>query len=121
TADGPVFSAPIRDALGELPGVDLAVAYGVRPDGAEQELAIAAVTLRKGHRLNARELGRALGGVPAEQRPSIVQVVKEIPVTTWYRPITAPLREAGVPRPGETRQAWYRDAQKDAYRPLTPE
>ena len=35
TADGPVFSAPIRDALGELPAVDLAVAYGVRPEGAE--------------------------------------------------------------------------------------
>ena len=33
TADGPVFTAPIRDALGELPAVDLAVAYGVSPDG----------------------------------------------------------------------------------------
>ena len=121
TAGGPAFSAPIRDALGELPAVDLAVAYGVRPEGAEHELAIAAVTLRKGQRLNAREIGRALGGIPPEQRPATVQVVKQIPVTTWYRPITAPLREAGVPKPGEKRQVWYRDSSKDAYRPLTPE
>jgi putative long chain acyl-CoA synthase len=121
TAGGPAFSAPIRDALGELPAVDLAVAYGVRPDGAEHELAIAAVTLRKGQRLNAREIGRVLSGIPPEQRPAAVQVVKQIPVTTWYRPITAPLRDAGVPRPGEKRQVWYRDASKDVYRPLTPE
>ena len=30
TAQGAVFTAPIREALGELPAVDLAVAYGVR-------------------------------------------------------------------------------------------
>jgi putative long chain acyl-CoA synthase len=121
TADGPVFSAPIRDALGDLPAVDMAVAYGVRAQGAEHELAIAAVTLRRRHRLSARELGRALAEIPAEQRPAIVQVVKRIPVTTWYRPITAPLREAGVPKPGEGTVAWYRNPGTDAYRQLTPD
>ena len=121
TAGGPAFSAPIRDALGDLPAVDLAVAYGVRPEGAEHELAIAAVTLRKGQRLNAREIGRAVGRIPPEQRPAIVQVVEQIPVTTWYRPITGPLREAGVPKPPQKRPVWYRDSSKDAYRPLTPE
>ena len=30
TAHGAVYTAPIREALGELPAVDLAVAYGVR-------------------------------------------------------------------------------------------
>ena len=29
SASGPVFTAPIRDALGDLPAVDIAVAYGV--------------------------------------------------------------------------------------------
>jgi putative long chain acyl-CoA synthase len=120
-AAGPVFSAPIRDALGELPAVDQAVAYGVRPDGREDEIAVAAVTLRMGHRLNARDIGRALGGLAREQRPEIVQVVDRIPVTTWYRPITAPLREAGLPEPGEGTVAWYRDPRRDAFRPLTPE
>jgi putative long chain acyl-CoA synthase len=121
TAEGPVFSAPIRDALGELPAVDLAVAYGVRPDGSEPEIPVAAVTVRRGHRLNGREIGRALTGLERDQRPRIVQVVDRIPVTTWYRPITAPLREAGVPEPGDGTVAWYREASKDTYRQLTPE
>src|SRR5205807_739935 len=45
TVDGPVFTGPIRDALGDIPAVDLVVAYGVTPAGAEHQVAIAAVTL----------------------------------------------------------------------------
>jgi putative long chain acyl-CoA synthase len=120
TSEGTVFSGPIRDALGELPAVDLAVAYGVRPRPGEDEIAVGAVTVRRGHRLTARELGRALAGLDHAQRPAIVQVLDRIPVTTWYRPITAPLREAGVPEPGEGTLAFYRDPVKDSYRALTP-
>jgi putative long chain acyl-CoA synthase len=121
TADGPVFSAPIRDALGEVPSIDLAVAYGVRPEGREHQIAVAAVALRSGQRLNAREIGAALAGLAPDQRPTLVQVVDRIPVTTWYRPITAPLRDAGVPSPGNGTVAWYRDLKRDTYRPLSPE
>ena len=39
TAAGPVFTAPIRDALGTLPAVDLAVAYGVPAGDGEHDLA----------------------------------------------------------------------------------
>ena len=93
---GPVFTAPIRDALADLPAVDLAVAYGVAgPRGAE--LAVAAVTLEPDAELDARELSAALGALERSRRPTLVRVVDEIPVTTWYRPITGPLRDAGVP------------------------
>ena len=119
TAEGPVFSTPIRDALGELPAVDLAVAYGVRPEAVEDQIAVAAVTVRRGQRLSAREIGRSLAEIPPEQRPAIVHVVDRIPVTTWFRPITAPLRDAGVPEPGEGKRVWYRDPSRDTYRPLT--
>jgi putative long chain acyl-CoA synthase len=121
SADGPVFSGPIRDALGELPAVDLAVAYGVRPEGTDNQIAVAAVTLRADRRLNARELGGALAGLAPDQRPAVVQVVDRIPVTTWFRPITASLREAGVPAPGNGTVAWYRDAKRDTYRQLGAE
>ena len=121
TSDGPVFSAPIRDALGDLPAVDLAVAYGVRPTEDQSEIAIAAVTLRRGRRLAARDIGRALSGLPREHRPRLVQVVERIPVTTWYRPITAPLRAAGIPEPGDGTVAWYRVPGRDTYRQLTAE
>jgi putative long chain acyl-CoA synthase len=119
TRQGPVFTTPIRDALGDLPEVDLAVAYGVQAAGGKHQIAIAAITLRAGWELTARELSRALARLPTEQRPLIVRAVDRIPVTTWYRPLTGPLREEGIPRPGEGVRAWYRDASGDRYRPLT--
>ena len=117
-AAGPVYSAPIRDALGELPAIDLVVAYGVGLAGREHQLVVAAVTLRPGHSLDARSLGDALERLPAPARPDLVHVVDSIPVTTWYRPVTGPLRDAGVPRADPDR-AWYRDRGGRRYRPLT--
>jgi putative long chain acyl-CoA synthase len=119
TVDGPAFPGPMRDALGDLPAVDLAVAYGVRPNGAEHAIGVAAVTLRAGRELKARDIGRALASIPFEGRPAIVHVVDKIPVTTWFRPLTGPLREAGIPEPGEGGRAWFRDASGENYRPLT--
>jgi putative long chain acyl-CoA synthase len=119
TREGPAFTTLIRDALGDLPAVDLAVAYGIRPEGAEHQLAVAAVTLRAGRRLDQRELARALAGLAAAQRPAVVRVVDSIPVTTWYRPITGPLRAEGIPEPDPHHPAFYRDATGENYRPLT--
>jgi putative long chain acyl-CoA synthase len=121
TEDGTVFTGPIRDALGDLPAVDLAVAYGVPAAGAtdEVEISVAAVTVRAGGELTARDLTETLMSLEPAQRPSIVHVVGEIPVTTWYRPLTGPLRAAGIPRARAGRAAWYRDAVRGTYRPLT--
>jgi putative long chain acyl-CoA synthase len=118
TASGPVLAAPIRDALGDLPAVDLAVAYCVRPSPDKPELAAAAVTLRPGHELTAETVSGALLELEEGHRPAIVRVVDEIPVTTWYRPLTAPLREAGLPDPAHG-PAWYLDRSGRRYRPLT--
>jgi putative long chain acyl-CoA synthase len=119
TAHGPVYSTPIRDALGEIPAIDLAVAYGVAPAAGEPEIAVAAVTLRDDRVLRPRELSQALGTLAPEQRPAIVHVVKDIPVTTWYRPQTEPLRRAEIPQPGDGVQAWYLDGSGESYRALT--
>ncbi len=108
TGSGPVFTAPIRDALYELPAVDLAVVYGVKPAGDGTEVAVAAITLRADHELSARELVAALAGLDAHRRPAVVQLVDRIPVTPWYRPLTAPLRDAGLPEPSD--RVWYLDA-----------
>jgi putative long chain acyl-CoA synthase len=124
TVEGIVFTTPIRDALGDLPAVDLAVAYGVPASPWEDgglEIAVAAVTLRAGRELTARDITETLLGLDPAERPAIVHIVEEIPVTTWYRPLTGPLRAAGIPHPGESRGAWYRDRAEDAYRPLTDE
>jgi putative long chain acyl-CoA synthase len=116
TAGGPVFAGPIRDALGDLPSVDLAVAYGVKSPGADDQLAIAAVTLRGGHELRDSDVAAALGVLPQYARPAIVHVVDRIPVTTWYRPITRPLRKAGIPEPGEG--VWSLEPETGGYRTL---
>src|SRR5581483_10047173 len=104
---GPVFTTPIRDALSALPAVDLAVVYAVPVNGSEREMAVAAVTLRRERELTGRDVGMALRTLEPGQRPAIVHVVDEIPVTTWYRPLTGELRRAGVPEPEEGRQVWY--------------
>jgi putative long chain acyl-CoA synthase len=115
TADGPVPSLPIAEALGDLDGVDLAVAYGV--SAGARELAVAAVTQRTKAKLTVADISRALAGLPLNRRPHVVHVVREIPLTTWYRPLTGPLRRTGLPRAG--RRAWYRDG--DEYKQLTSE
>jgi putative long chain acyl-CoA synthase len=113
TAEGPVPALPILDALGDLDTVDLSVAYGVQHG--EREIAVAAVTLCRERTLDPDALAGALRGLPVAERPAVVHVVGEIPLTTWYRPVTAPLRAKGVPRAG--RKAWVRDG--EAYVPLT--
>ncbi|HTU84067.1 MAG TPA: AMP-binding protein [Solirubrobacteraceae bacterium] len=119
TARGPVFTTQIRDALGDIPAVDLALAYGVFPHQRRPEIALAAITLRRGRSLGPRELSQALRGLPPEGRPAVVHVVERIPVTTWYRPMAQELREAGIPEPGAGVRAWYLDASGGTYRPLT--
>jgi putative long chain acyl-CoA synthase len=101
TAAGPVFTAPIRDALGALPAVDLAVAYGVTADRSDDQVALAAVTLRADEELTGEDIDAALESLPADERPAIVHVVDKIPVTTWFRPMTGPLRDAGIPQAAE--------------------
>ena len=119
TDRGPVFTTPIRDALGAIPAVDLALAYGLPPEAGDHEVAVAAVTLRPGRELTAREIGRALGALEIERKPALVEVVDRIPVTTWYRPHTGELRKAGIPEASESGRAWYLDAGGQTYRALT--
>ena len=118
TASGAVLAAPIRDALSDVPAVDLAVAYAVCPAPGGPELAVAAVTLCPEDTLSAETLSHALGELPEGQRPAVVHVIGEMPVTTWFRPLTRPLRDAGLPEPAAG-QTWYLDRGGRRYRPLT--
>ena len=58
---------------------------------------VGAVTLRKGQKLTIADLEDALGALPEKARPHFVRIVDEIPVTTWFRPITTPLKDLGIP------------------------
>jgi putative long chain acyl-CoA synthase len=70
------------------------------------------------HTLSAETLSHALGELPEGQRPAVVHVIDDMPVTTWFRPLTRPLRDAGLPEPAVGR-TWYLDRGGRRYRPLT--
>ncbi len=105
TESGPVAPVPIEHALGLLPAVDLAVAYGVDAGDAGQVL-IAAVTLVPGRELTTDALAAALHDLPETQRPTVVRVVTDIPVTTWHRPRKDDLRADGLVTSTRSRPAW---------------
>jgi putative long chain acyl-CoA synthase len=107
TTAGPALPSGTRYALGSIPCVDLVVAYGVPENGTD--VLVGAVTLRPGTELGATDLDKALGKLPAVQRPRYVQVVPSIPVTTWHRPQWRPLQAKGVPTPSRTRTVWRLD------------
>jgi putative long chain acyl-CoA synthase len=110
TGHGHVGGFPILDALGDLDAVDLAVVYGVPAADSGFELAVAAVSLRRGRELDGESLTAALSVLDEAERPDIVHVVDRIPVTTWYRPSATELRAGGIP---EGDAVWRRDG--DAY------
>lgn len=98
SAQGPVFTMPISDAVGLLDMVRSAVAYGV-PDGTA-EIAVLAVTVNQRGSLSPEDLDEALSALPLEKRPALVRIVDKISTSRWYRPITAELRAEGLPKPG---------------------
>jgi len=104
TPYGIAAPAVARRAVEAVPAVDLSVAYGVPEDGSRA--VVVAVTLRPGTELTAFELDRACDALSPANRPSYVQVVPSIPVTTWCRPLWNSLRKAGVPTPSRSRSVW---------------
>ncbi|MFA4929240.1 MAG: acyl-CoA synthetase, partial [Patulibacter sp.] len=120
TAHGVVYAFPIQDAFGDLPAIDLSAVYPVsRKDPAAPPVAVAAVTLRADQDVSAGDVTAALEALDPEQRPDVVHVVDEIPLTTWYRPTTGALRAAGLPKIRRPARAWTLDADRRRYVPLT--
>lgn len=119
TEDGLVMPHRCRDALAQLDAADLAVAYGLPVAGEDHHVLVAAVMPRPGQAVKPAAVSRALAGLPEEERPAIVHVVDEIPVTSWYRPDVRALREDGIPPPGGERVVLSRSRSGNAYKPLT--
>ncbi len=117
TADGPVATIPIEDALGDVDAIDLVTAYGIPAAGAE--IAVAAVTVRQGKRLGPQALTSALSVLDEHRRPAVVHAIDEMPLTTWYRPLTGPLRKRGLPKAGKGVRAWCWNGDRGAYAKLT--
>ncbi len=115
TDHGPVAAVPIEDALGELDPVGQVCAYALGE--LPSQLVIAAVTVRRGEKLRAEDLDTALTSL-GDGRPDVVRVARQIPLTTWYRPVKDALRADGVRAATARRPAWYLDRETDTYRPM---
>jgi putative long chain acyl-CoA synthase len=107
TPAGPVPPRPTEDALGDLPGVGLAVAYAATVGGVA-ELG-AAVTLEHGKGLSAAQLDAALAGLDPAQRPAVVRIVDEIPITGSYRPLVGALQREDIPVTDDDERVFHRD------------
>ncbi|WP_375487253.1 AMP-binding protein [uncultured Jatrophihabitans sp.] len=116
TADGPALTSGARYALATVPAIDMITSYGVPEDGSD--VLVAAVTLRPGAELTAGDLEQALDKLPQVHRPEYVQVVPDIPVTTWHRPVWSDLQAEGVPSSSDDRLVWSLDEDGVHYRPV---
>ncbi|MEU0871735.1 acyl-CoA synthetase [Nocardia brasiliensis] len=117
TARGPVFGQPIVDVLNDVMAIDMEVAYGL--DTGKNCIAVAAVCVRKGFRLEPKDVTEALRALDPDQRPDVVYVVDEIPRSSSYRPSTRAVQAAGRPEPGP--DTWWYNRTSDAYEILTEE
>jgi putative long chain acyl-CoA synthase len=115
TARGPVYTQPIVDALNDITAVDMEVAYAL-PVG-DHSIAVAAVCIRKGFRLEPKDVTEALRALDHHQRPDIVYVVDEIPRSSSYRPSTRAVQAAGLPQPGP--DTWWYNRESEAYEVVT--
>ncbi|WP_200820393.1 acyl-CoA synthetase [Mycolicibacterium houstonense] len=113
---GPVFATSVNDAVGRLDAVDMSVTYGVEEAG--RQLAVTALALRPGGSVPTADLSHALEDLAAGNPPDVVHVVADMELGASYRPLVAPLRAAGIPKPGR-RNCWYFDADSGTYKKLT--
>ncbi|ONM46054.1 AMP-binding protein [Nocardia donostiensis] len=117
TPRGPVFTQPIADALNDITAVDMEVVYGLT--ARDRTLAVAAVSVRPGFRLEPEHLTEALRALAPAQRPDLVYVVADIPRSPWYRPSAAAVQAAGAPEPGPL--TWRYNSDTEVYEELTEE
>lgn len=121
TASGPVPTVPVEDALMTVPGVDVAVAYGLTSAEGGHELLIGAVTMQAGEKLDIDLAAQAIASLPPASRPNVIRVVDDIPRNTWFRLLKGPLRDDGLVVSTKARPVWYREAATGQWRKLTAE
>ena len=96
--NGAVATLPVEDVLtSEQEVVDLAAVYGVRLPEFETEIPVAALMLRPGAKLDPVALRHAVEHrLPRHQRPIVVRLVDQLPMTAGHRTRKRTLRREGL-------------------------
>jgi putative long chain acyl-CoA synthase len=109
TTDGGVAAPSLaEEALGGLDAVASVAAYPAAVPGGAQRL-VAAVKLRPGRRLIAAEVDAVTRRLARVDRPAVIRVVADIPLTTWWRADREALRRSDAAA-GSGVAGWVRDA-----------
>ncbi|MFM2417496.1 MAG: hypothetical protein RL385_2219, partial [Pseudomonadota bacterium] len=120
TAQGPVATTRVEDALYMWPAIARATAYGVRLKGASQDLPMASIVVRPGQDLDGRALGHHVASsLEPHARPRFLRVVSSMPMSVGFRPMRGELRQAGVPT--AVTEGWAYDAETQSYEPAGPD
>jgi putative long chain acyl-CoA synthase len=113
TTDGPLLPGPVAAVFEEIPQVTSAVAYPLPgADGTDQ--LVVAVEVRK--ELGPATITAAAWRLPEGQRPAIVHVVPEMPLSSAGRPAGTAVRRDGL---DPAQPAWQYDAARDEYAAMT--
>jgi len=114
TADGPVMSRRVEDALHAVPAVRSCVALGLTGvDGEAGEVPVAAFALAPGAALDLAALASAVAVLPEHARPRRLRRVEAIPATDGFRPLKKPIRDLGF---ADGPDVWTWDAATATYR-----
>ncbi len=106
TARGNVYPVPIQQGLSRLNDIDQVVVYAVGEPG--QQVSVAAFTLRPGTTsITPTVLRVGLGELESSERPDLVHLVDEIPMSESFRPMSSAFAAKGLPKPGP--KVWYHD------------
>ncbi len=98
TARGAVTSTAAEDVLtSEVEGVDLAAVYGLKLPGIKYEVPAAAITMAPGKKLDPKQLRSAVRRRLKDiDRPIIVRLVEDLPLTAGHRVRKRSLRRDGL-------------------------
>ncbi len=116
TPAGYVAPNDVEAALEGLDAVDLTAVYGVRPPDSPHQLVVASLTVRAGEELTSDRLLVAVAPLRPCERPSVILVRDDMPLSLHHRPQKGPLQDVGVPLDGV---GWWWDDAEERYAPLT--
>jgi putative long chain acyl-CoA synthase len=118
---GAIATIPVEDVLtSENEVVDLAAVYGVRLPESEAEIPVAALTLRPGAKLDPVALRHTIEHrLPPHQRPIVIRLVDQLPMTAGHRTRKRALRREGLGLEDVAGETLWLAAGEEGYTPLS--
>ncbi len=116
TPKGRLFCLPVEDALYTLREVSLCAVYGAASRDDSFQRLHASIVERSGEELSASALDHALAGLRAEERPELIMVRPELPMSDGFRPNKSLLQTWEAVDPGHVERCFQLDRQSARYR-----